>query len=234
MQPIHPIHIIILRALRHTDTARYSTLRAQAGLESDVFKFHTRKLVTLALIEKRTDGAYQLSPSGKEYANRLNESERAVQHQPKLSLCVVVEHTRAGQPSRYLLQERKRQPFLHYWGCISGPAVWGEQFEVTAARELAKQTGIELACQLRTFMRVRDYAADGVAILEDKLFAIVYARTRKTLEPHQQWTGGANAWLTLAELESKTTYFEDTAAIIASAQSKRFATRDHMYESHNY
>jgi ADP-ribose pyrophosphatase YjhB (NUDIX family)/predicted transcriptional regulator len=231
---LHKVQARILYALRHTESARYSDLMRPTGLESDVFKFHIRNLKNLGLIEKRDDGTYTLTAKGKEFANNLDDLSRGPQKQPKLTLRVLLFRTNTKGEVEYLLQERHRNPFWGYWDPIGGPILWGESIEEAAARELEKQTGLNAEFAVKSFYRVRDYREETSELLEDKLFVVLSATTY-TGELKNEWHGGRNTWMTVAELLTTKKYFESTPKMIALLQSGlSYASDDIRYTPEQY
>jgi len=211
-QELHRAQLSILRTLRHAPAARYSELLRPTGLESDAFKFHLRKLVRQNYVYKSESGAYELTPSGKEFANNLSKTDRAVQKQPKLSVVIVAMRETDGT-TEYLFQQRLRNPFYDFWGCLSGPVQWGESFELAARREFEKQTGLTAQYTVRSFYRETDRALETDVLLEDKLYVIVIA-TDVQGEIANTWQKGFNTWMTLAELQGKAKYFASTSEFI--------------------
>lgn len=214
-----PPRAAILYHLRHVSSARYSELQHAASLESDVFKFHVRYLVEQGIIAKQIDGTYILTTTGKEVANNLNESAQKQLKQPKVSLLLVLSR-QAAKGTEYLMQKRLRQPFYGYWGLLSGPAQWGDDFVTTAAHELHKQTGLAADLQVRTFLRQRDYTPAN-ELLEDKLFVVLTAELQHQA-PHV-WEHGENAWMTLEKLREQPHYFSLTEQAVQAAQTTQFA-----------
>ena len=212
---IHRAQISILRSLRKSSHSRYTDLRVPTGLESDVFKFHLRKLISLGYITKTSPQYYTLTPLGKEFANNLDDEKRTLQKQPKLSLLFIAE---SPDKIRFLFQQRKRHPFYDYWGLLSGPAQWGVDFLDTAKTEFEKQTGLTAEYEVSSFLRQRDYSADPSEILEDKLFVVVKV-SNVTGPLTNAWGGGRNEWMTLEELESCQKFFPSTRKSIEHIQS---------------
>ena len=126
---MHKAQFAILYTLRHCTSARYSQLLRATDLESDTFKFHLRKLIKPGYVHKDASGHYSLTASGKEFANRLDKTQRILQEQPKISLLLVAKRENMTGEAEYLCQQRKRNPYYDFWGCISGPAVRAESFE---------------------------------------------------------------------------------------------------------
>ena len=56
VETLHHAQSAILSTLQYATRARYSELRRAAGMESDSFKFHIRKLVHNGSIFKADDG----------------------------------------------------------------------------------------------------------------------------------------------------------------------------------
>jgi predicted transcriptional regulator len=229
----HKAQVSILRTLRHAPAARYSTLMRPTGLVSDVFKFHLRKLIHLQYIHKLESGIYELTPSGKEFANNLSKVHRAVQKQPKLSVAIIVPKM-FGTQKKYLFQQRRRSPFYGFWSCISGPVQWGEPFEATAKRELKKQTGLTAEFILRSFYRKSDYDSESKSLLEDKLFAVVEAVNVES-ELCNTWPGGLNGWMTVAELKTREKYFSSTCDFVDMITTKQhYKTQQTSYNKNDY
>jgi ADP-ribose pyrophosphatase YjhB (NUDIX family) len=210
---LHKAQASILRTLRHNRSVRYSVLRHPTGMDSDVFKFHLRKLQELGYVNKLRSGEYTLSPSGKEFANNLSKLQRTTQKQPKLSMSIIVKRNK-----QYLFQQRFRNPYYGFWGCITGPVQWGEQIEDTAGRELEKQTGLTAKFSVRAFYRKTDFNSGSNMLLEDKLFAIVEA-TNVSGNLVNEWAKGLNAWMSVDDLKAKERYFTSTCAFIEMMRS---------------
>jgi len=227
---LSPPRAAIVTYLRHVPQARYSELQHAANLESDVFKFHVRYLVEQGVIAKQIDGAYILTSSGKEIANNLNESAQKQLKQPKISLLLVLSR-QTPKGTEYLMQKRLRHPFYGYWGLLSGPAQWGEDFTTTAAHELRKQTGLTADLRVCTFLRQRDYTPAS-ELLEDKLFVVLTAQLQNH-EP-QIWKYGENAWMTLAQLREQPHYFSLTEQAIQATHTAQFAELAHILPLEDY
>lgn len=213
MDSFHEVRAQILYTLRHKQTARFSELMRQSSLESDSFKFHVRALAEQGYIQKTSDGSYALTPTGKELANNLDNDRRHRLRQPKLSLLVVLYRDVGNGQREYLVQQRQRQPFYEYWGCISGPAQWGEDFEITAQKEIEKQTGITgITYQVHSFYRQKDYDQEKT-LLEDKLFIVVTAFVARNAAI-TEWPHGRNEWMTLAALANQKKVFESSIEVL--------------------
>jgi predicted transcriptional regulator/ADP-ribose pyrophosphatase YjhB (NUDIX family) len=230
---LHKAQASILKTLRHSQSARYTFLMQPTGLESDVFKFHLRKLVNSKLVQKNEEGCYCLTPRGKEFANNLSKQKPIVQKQPKLSVAIIAKR-RGQNKSEYLFQKRLRNPHFEFWGCLSGPVQWGEPIEQTAKYEFEKQTGLQATYQVKSFYRLSDYGQTSNELLEDKLFAVVEAQNVKG-EIANSWHGGFNAWMTLKELQTQEKYFKHQAELVEMVETgKKYSTGKAFYNYTEY
>jgi predicted transcriptional regulator/ADP-ribose pyrophosphatase YjhB (NUDIX family) len=220
---LHPAQASILYYLRHNPEARYSELMRTTTLESDVFKFHIRKLISEGLLEKTDAGMYHLTAPGKEYANRVDEKNRHEIAFPKTSMLIVVTHKTDGQ-TYYLAHQRKRDPFMGYWGVLSGPLPKGRLSIDAAKSELLKQAGIIADLQVCGTIRTIDKnEADDV--LEDKIFVVLNADLPSRETPHQ-WHAGQTAWMTRDELLVQKPLFNTTTDVFRMLDSD-----EHFIES---
>jgi 8-oxo-dGTP pyrophosphatase MutT (NUDIX family) len=204
------------------------------GMESDSFKFHIRALTKLNYITKKDNGDYQLTTLGKEFANNIDELNRTVQKQPKLSVMLVVSRHNDNNQQEFLFQKRLRSPYYNYWSFITGPVQWGEAFEETAARELEKQTNLTASLEVTTFYRKRDYISAKSNLQEDKLFVILKA-TNVLGQITNDWSGGANEWMTAEELGQKSLHFDsDFEVIEVIGHGRTYLSQELLYDASNY
>ena len=204
---LHKAQSAILYTLQYATRARYSELQHAAHMESDVFKFHVRKLRRVGHIVKADDGLYELTAEGKALASRLDKRTGREIEQPKSSMLMVV---RAGD--LILGHRRDREPFHGYWGIASAPVLRGVPITDSAQRELKKQTGITARFRVAGSYRVIDTNCRGV-VYEDKIFAVLVADVDSPITPHQ-WSGGVSEWMDRPTLLSKQKLFPTTAATL--------------------
>ena len=231
---LHRVQASILNTLRHTPDARFGVLMKPTGLQSDTFKFHLRKLVRFDYVEKLETGTYRLTAKGKEFANNIDETKRTAQHQPKLSILLIVPRPHSKDKPEFLFQKRKRNPYFGFWSCISGPIQWGEEAEIAAAHELKKQTGLTAACEVRAFYRKRDYDTMSQLILEDTLFIILEA-TKVSGTLSNFWHGGHNEWMTLDEFTQQPKHFTSVCeAVDILKTGKTYISKERHYTAEEY
>lgn len=230
---MHPTQVSILRTLRHIPSARYTDLRLPTKLDSDVFKFHLSKLAGMNYVRRLESGKYELTATGKEFANNLSKLQPSIQKQPKLSVAVIaVDNT--GDTTKYLLQQRLRNPYYGFWSCITGPVQWGESFEAAARREFEKQSGVSGQYGVKGFYRKMDFTADDNGLLEDKLFVIVEVSDLLG-EASNTWSKGANAWMTVQELKLQKHYFASSITFITMINSDTpYLAGKNLYKADEY
>ena len=205
---LHAAQLSTLKALQHATRARFSELMRVAGMQSDIFKFHIRKLQREGLIFKDQDGMYGLTAEGKNIAGRLDRQTRRQIEQPKSSMLMIV----MLKDGRILAHKRLREPFYGFWGIASAPMLRGVPTVESARRELKKQTGIDAQFSVQGVHRVIDKDSRGT-ILEDKLFAVTVAVLNEPVPP-APWPGGVSKWLHASELLAKKRLFPTTKATL--------------------
>ncbi|QQS19409.1 NUDIX hydrolase [Candidatus Saccharibacteria bacterium] len=235
MLELHRLQVKVLREMALHPSRRFSDMMAVTGLTSDDFKFHLRKLVKLDLVAKNEEGLYELTPEGKELANRFDYAERAPIRQPKLTTATILSRANAntGQ-TEYLFHQRLRQPFYWYWGVIGQPVRWGETFEDAARHGLKEQTGLDVPVQFIGFYRQRDYEENTDELLEDKLFVIFKADSEG--KETQNWPLANAEWMTASKYAEQKKKFKscvDMLNIVENGQSS-FKDNTSFYPQEQY
>ena len=196
---LHSAQIKILRELLFMPTARFAELQKASGLESDHVKFHIKQLVKLGYVNK-IGNAYQLSVTGKEYANKLDTDAGVIERQPKVAVLLVVEqHNPKTHMVEYLLQKRLKHPYFSFWGAPTGKVRWGETLLDTATRELKEETGLTGTFEYRGIYHERVRHQETGEIIEDKLFQLMFC-DRFSGKLQVKFDGGHNAWRTLEDM----------------------------------
>ena len=193
---LHPAQTKILRELLFMPTARFAELQKASGLESDHAKFHIKRLVKLGYVNK-IGNVYQLSVTGKEYANKLDTDAGVIERQPKVAVLLVVErYNSKTHMAEYLLQKRLKHPYFGFWGAPTGKVRWGETLLDAAARELKEETGLTGIFEYRGIYHERVRRQATGEIIEDKLFQLMFC-DRFSGELQVEFDGGRNTWRTL-------------------------------------
>lgn len=132
----HHIKRDVVKYLLTVPYARYSELRPK-NIESNLFMYHLSQLVKQGLVEKTAKG-YELTPYGKQIADRVSLESLKFRIQPKLITILTVQKPNG----EWALIERTHQPFLNYCGFPSGKIHYGESLQESAEREMLEKTGL--------------------------------------------------------------------------------------------
>lgn len=215
---MHKIQKSILKELLFKTDARFSELNVE-GLTNDHFTFHIKRLIEQGLVEKQEGGSYELTPKGKEHANRLDadSKEIKIEKQAKIGGLTVAVKEKEGK-TKYLIQKRLKQPFYGFHGFVTGKIKWGEKLKKGAARELKEETGLEAdKLELRGVEHKLDYSKEG-EVLEDKFFYIFKA-TELEGDFKEDFEGGENRWLTQREIKNLDKKYEDVLKILSTVKT---------------
>ena len=227
---IHRIQSAILVTLLFKPKSRFGELN-KLDVPSDQFNFHLKTLVANGLINKTPEGSYQLTNSGKEFANRYDTQEKILERQAKISVLVKCIKEENGK-TYYLMQERLKEPYYGFLGGISGKIKWGELAVDAAKRELKEETNLEGTPEFIGIEHKIDYDNRG-NLLEDKFFYIF--RVNKFKGKLKIYTeGGENKWMTEEEIFSSGKTFDDVNDAFEIVKSKVFKFIEKRYKVKKY
>lgn len=229
-EQIHPIQGQILRSLLFHPERKFSELAP--GVPSDQLSFHIKRLVELSLIQKSGEG-YTLTTAGKEYANRFDTdpARMAIERQPKVGVLVICV-AKDSKETRYLVQQRLKQPYYGFYGFMTGKVRWGETIEETATRELEEETGLQAKLTLVAIKHKMDYAPTGT-LLEDKFF-FVFRGENASGKLIEQFEGGRNVWLTREEIMKLPDLFDGVSDAFAFVESDTLKFLERKYTVEKY
>lgn len=229
----HQVQVSILRYLLFVPHATFSELQTTTDLSSDHFNFHIKKLIAKQYIEK-SERYYKLSHKGKEYANRMDTDEKAIEKQPKVSIAITLERTSKDGEREFLFQQRKKNPYFDFWGRAGGKVRWGESIIEAANRELKEETGLEADFEYRLLYHKRDFNKATGKLLEDKIFLCVYA-TEYRGEFIEEFEGGINRWMTHEEFRTMPKRFTSVDEFLDLIdRGEPFAEREFYYDESDY
>jgi len=228
---LHSIQADILTRLLFAKELRFSEIFKGYDFGSDLFNFHLKRLVSDGLIEKNEKGKYQLTPKGKEFANRMDTQIKKVERQPKVGILVVCVRKKNGE-RQYLTQQRLKQPYFGFLGFITGKIRWGEEATETAERELFEETGLSGNLKFVGIEHKTDYSKKG-DLLEDKFF-FVFKATALTGKFINSFQGGKNVWMTEAEIRKTKLRFLDIDLLINMAKATKLSFVERKYSEASY
>lgn len=220
----HRAQMTILTELLLVPSASYSNLQKKTKLGSDHFNFHIQKLVKEGYVEKLATG-YRLSRKGKEYANRIDTADNAIEKQLKISVALIIEN----EQGEFLAQQRLKQPYYGYWGRPTGKIKWGETFLQAAERELMEETGLTADLCVAGFYHKMDYEQNSGNILEDKLFVLIYGNNPQNILIETA-EGCRNAWMSDEEVMTLPKKFQSIEEITRLAKTASITFLEEKYE----
>jgi ADP-ribose pyrophosphatase YjhB (NUDIX family) len=203
---IHDAQTLILRELLFRPAAGYADLQRPTGLTSDHFNFHIGRLVELGLVERIEKGVYQLSLTGKEYANKLDTASNTIERQPKMAVMLAISRTKNNK-EEFLIQERVKNPNFGFFGFPTGKVRWGETIIEAAERECMEETGLEVSFSVAGIYHEHTRLQETKKLMEDKLFFICRGSNIRG-ELQTEFEGGKNQWMALNELQKKEKKFQ--------------------------
>lgn len=131
----HHIQRKILERLMTSESLRFSELKPD-GMESNIFMYHLKQLQKQDFILKTGEG-YVLAHKGLQYVDGLQSGTLKPYRQPKLIAIVILEN----KDGRFMLAERKTQPYVGMRMFMSGTQHFNESFLEQPIREL-KEKGL--------------------------------------------------------------------------------------------
>lgn len=134
---MHPVRKQILYQLITNPFLPFSKLKPKE-IESNLFIYHLKQLISEGLVTKRPDGKYELTIEGINLADRLSLGNFRVRIQPKIITLIVCQNNKG----EFLLYKRKKQPLLGFIGFPYGKIHLGENITQAAERELEEKTGL--------------------------------------------------------------------------------------------
>ncbi|MCP6717981.1 MAG: NUDIX hydrolase [Patescibacteria group bacterium] len=229
---MHHIQKLILRNLLFKEGARFSELNTK-NVSNDHFTFHVKKLMGKRFVEKNQNGFYDLTASGKEYANRLNTDIEniEIEKQAKTGVLVVCVDD-SGDKRKYLFQQRLKHPYYGFHGFVTGKIQWGETIYEAGARELEEETGLSAKLELAGIEHKIDYSQNG-DLLEDKYFYIMKTNNL-TGGLVENFEGGRNVWMRKEQLKKISEVFQDVPKIIEVIDGKEFVFFEKKYKVARY
>lgn len=136
---MHRIQKFILAQLMEQPSLRYSQMRP-ASMEASQFIYHLKKLQTAGLLEKTPDGAYTLSPKGRQFIDRADADIIVARDQPRVAALMICQN----KQGETLYIRRGTQPFVGWVGfpVVDVPIDYEFPLDAYIATAFNKQTGL--------------------------------------------------------------------------------------------
>lgn len=141
MENLHLYQLNIINKLAFIKDARYTDLNSK-HLSTNQFSYHLNYLLEHGYIFKNDDSKYNLTEKGKELAGRINLYTGEIQKQPKIIVLCLCRKL-IDDKEKYLIHQRKRDPYYDYLSLPSGVPEYGKSIEESINKILEKRTGMK-------------------------------------------------------------------------------------------
>ncbi len=235
LNDINPAQVEILKVLIFSTSVGFEKLSQLSDLRDDHFNLSLKKLLKLGLVEKTKDNKYLLTVQGKEYANRLDTDNGAIEKQPKSCVLLVITRTNRKGGMEFLVQQRLKQPFFGFYMLPTGKIRWGETLELTAKRESMEETNLEGSYKLVGITHKRDFMHKTREMLEDKIFYIMHCSDPGG-ELMSEFEGGKNYWMTREEYYSQDKVIKGSKSVFTHLESEEltFFEEEYYFDKNDY
>lgn len=220
MIPEHHLQKEILYKLVHARQLRFSELKP-SSTDGNIFTYHLQQLVKAGLIQKDTNGRYELTAAGKALGitSSLTTPELLLQAHSILLLAV-----KSGDS--WLLRRRLVQPVYGKWGFIHGEPKTDETIIESASRIFTRRTGLNAEFTPRGAGYIRIFN-DQRALESFTHFTLLTAEITKQIPINVDDTG-ENKWF-------KHPNFADATMIISMADlTTALRTEDFFFHDLTY
>jgi len=225
MQKTNETQLKILTHLLFNPRARFKEINVDS-LGTDTFSYHVNVLTNLGLIRK--EGIhYVLTKEGKITAAKLDTDKHKFEKQPKVSV-VVIPHKVIDGVQKFVIHQRKKEPYFDYLGFITGKVRWGETLEEAADRELQEEVGISGNHGFCYGIHEMVYEKETGKLLEDKFFHVMEA-TSLVGDIKEKTKEGINKWVTAEEFLSIEPKYHNENDLIMW-----FLNKEHSFKEEKY
>lgn len=184
-----------MRQLFTHESLRFSAINIQ-DIPSDQLSYHLRQLMKYGVIEKNADNQYKLSVKGRGLAILMDNPSNKFIEQGFIACRIILSREHDGQ-TQYLMQKRRKVPYLSNFSEPGGKIGFGEDVITGATRNMANETGLTCDMVVCGLAHFRDCYKEQ--IVQDKFFFVI-----KATNPHGELLidgpTGINSWMTLADI----------------------------------
>ena len=202
----------IIRKLIHTPKMSFNQLWNKSG-ESNNFAYHLKFLTEDGLISKE-DGFYSLTHEGKKLSGYLEGEDGSRAKFPILTVVCIIK-----KDEKYLLSQRKKEPFYEYWGSISGKVKQTDYILEAAEQEIFEETGLKCDLELAGILSSKTYNENDLSFNHQMFIIKAENPVGELIKETRE--GKNNNWFTIEEI-SKLNVIPSVPDTIKIADSKKF------------
>jgi hypothetical protein len=133
----HHVQRTIVYTLAFSPSLRFSELQPD-DIDSKLFTYHLKKVISAGLVEKYDDGTYALTPEGRRIGKTILRRDRFMDQAYSILLLVV----RRQSDGAWLLYTRNTHPLIGLTGFMQATPTPLEDITITAARTCTEKTGL--------------------------------------------------------------------------------------------
>jgi ADP-ribose pyrophosphatase YjhB (NUDIX family) len=195
IKELHQAQSNILLLLASKPQSSFADLN-QSKLSSDWFSFHLRQLIKNDFVQKLENKKYVLTPSGKKLSLQIEANGSTLGTSQRMSVLLVVK-----KENKYLVQQRKIEPFRKYWEFPTKRVNFGESPFDTAKRLLKDEAGLKGEFNFIGVLHKIEEGIEG-GTFDDKYY-LVFTVEYVGGEFIEEFNQGKNYWLTKNEFKEK-------------------------------
>lgn len=225
MENLNQIQMKVLTKLLFNPKARFRDLNAE-HLSTDNFSYYIRFLIKSGLIKKE-GYFYSLTTKGKMVAGKIDTDSHTLEKQPKISI-IVIPHKLIGGKQKFLIQQRKKEPYFGYWGFMTGKIRYGQTLGEVAERELEEEIGIKARFKFCYEIHEMVYDKKTGEQLEDKFFHVIEATDLKG-EVIENTKEGQNKFVTVGEFRKMRPKYHNENDILTWFLNKDYSFKEEKY-----
>lgn len=152
----HHIQRSLVYKLALSSGLRFSELKPE-GIENKLFDYHLKKVMNEGLVEKTSEGLYQLTHKGRRTGSRILDKTEAIVDRAYSVLFLVI---RRKKDASWLLYTRKTHPLKDRVGFMHAAPNATEFSTQTATKDCQQKTGLECEFSVQGSGYFRVYEGD--------------------------------------------------------------------------
>jgi len=133
----HHIQRSIVYNLAFSDSSRFSELQP-ADIDSKLFTYHLKKVISAGYVTKYPDGTYALTPEGRRIGKTVLKKDRFIDQAYSILLLVI----RRREDGAWLLYKRNTHPLIDLTGFMQATPNANEPIATTAENECLRKSGL--------------------------------------------------------------------------------------------